>query len=98
MTQNIKYTASNRKKLDIENLQDIKLPIRLILGDSKLKIRELLELKTGKVVELGRLAGETVDFVVNNKVIAKGEVVIIDDNFGVRLVTLLTPEERLKLM
>ncbi len=98
MAINSEYRVSTRKKLDIENLQDVKLPIRLILGTSKLKIRELLDLKTGKVVELDRLAGETVDFVVNNKVIAKGEVVIIEDNFGIRLVTLLSPEERLKLM
>jgi flagellar motor switch protein FliN/FliY len=92
------YRISTRKKLDMDQLQDIHLPIRLVLGTSKMKIRDLLELKVGKVVGLDRLAGETVDFVVNNKVIAKGEVVIIDDNFGVRLVTLLSPEERLKLM
>jgi flagellar motor switch protein FliN/FliY len=90
--------VSSRKKLDIEQIQDIRLPVSLYLGNTKMKIRELLELKAGSVVSLDRLAGETVDFVVNNKIIAKGEVVIIDDSFGVRLVTLLSPEERLKLM
>ena len=92
------YSPSNRKKLDIEQLQDVSLEIRLVLGYTKMKIRELLTLKPGNVVELERLAGETVDIIVNNKVIAKGEVVVIDDNFGVRLVNLLTPEERLKQM
>ena len=90
------YSVSNRKKLDIEQLQDVSLEIRLVLGRTKLKIRELLNLKPGHVVELDRLAGETVDIIVNQKVIAKGEVVVIDDNFGVRLINLLTPEERLK--
>ncbi len=98
MAKNPEFRISPRKKLDIEQFQDILLPVRLVLGNTKIDIRELLELKPGKVIDLDRLAGETVDFVVNNKVIAKGEVVIIDDNFGVRLVTLLTPEERLKLM
>ena len=89
---------SNRKKLDIEQLQDVILTVKLVLGKTRLTIRELLELKPGKVVDLDRLAGETVDLVVNDKVIAKGEVVVIDDNFGVRVVTLLSPEERIKQM
>lgn len=89
---------SNRKKLDIEQLQDVILTVKLVLGKTRLSIRELLELKPGKVVDLDRLAGETVDLVVNDKVIAKGEVVVIDDNFGVRVVTLLSPEERIKQM
>ncbi|MFC1584372.1 flagellar motor switch protein FliN [Fibrobacterota bacterium] len=98
MTVNPEYRISNRKRLDIEQLQDVHLTIRLILGQTRMKVRELLEMKPGKVVDLNRLAGETVDIVINNKVIAKGEVVVIDDNFGVRLVTLLSPEERLKQM
>jgi len=98
MTINPEYRVSNRKKLDIEQLQDVNLSVRLVLGTTNMKIRDLLNMKPGKVVDLNRLAGETIDFVVNNKVIAKGEVVVIDDNFGVRLVTLLSPEERLKQM
>lgn len=98
MPTNQEYRVSSRKKLDIEQLQDVKLNIRLVLGTTQLKVRELLEMKPGKVVNLQRLAGETIDFVVNDKVIARGEVVVIDDNFGVRLVTLLSPEERLKQM
>ena len=98
MALNTEFRTSNRKKLDIEQLQDLDLTVKIILGNTKLKVRELLDLKPGKVVELNRLAGEMVDFVVNDKVIAKGEVVVIDDNFGIRLVTLLSPEERLKQM
>ena len=98
MATNTDFRVSNRKKLDIEQLQDVDLDVKLVLGTTKLKIRELIEMKPGKVVDLDRLAGEPVDFIVNNKTIAKGEVVVIDDNFGVRLVTLLSPEERLKMM
>jgi len=98
MSASADYSVSSRKKLDIEQLQDINLEIRLILGQTRLKIRELLNLKPGHVVVLDRLAGETVDIIVNQKIIAKGEVIVIDDNFGVRLVNLLTPEERLKQM
>ena len=95
-TTNLKFSDMNH--LEMSQLQDVKLPVRLILGSTKSKIRELLDLKKGNIITLNRLAGETVDFIVNNKVIAKGEVVVIDDNFGVRIVTLLSPEERLKLM
>ena len=98
MSTSSDYSVSSRKKLDIEQLQDVNLQIRLVLGRTKMKIRELLKLKPGHVVVLDRLAGETVDIIVNQKVIAKGEVIVIDDNFGVRLVNLLTPEERLKQM
>ncbi len=90
--------SSLRKKLDMDELQDVKLGVSLVLGSTKVKIRELLKLKKGNVLSLQRLSGEAVDFVVNNKVIAKGEVVVIDDSFGVRIVTLLSPQERLKLM
>jgi flagellar motor switch protein FliN/FliY len=98
MAPKSEYRVSNRKKLDINQLQDISLKIRLVLGKTTLRISELLTLKPGKIVELDRLAGETVDLVVDSKVIAKAEVVVIDDNFGVRLVSLLSPEERLKQM
>jgi len=82
----------------MQQLQDVSLPIRLVLGSTELTVRELLELKTGKVIALNRLAGEPIDLVVNDKVIARGEVVVIEENFGIRIMTLLSPEERLKQM
>lgn len=98
MSTHKEYRVSSRKRLDMEQLQDVALNIRLILGRTKMTIKELLELKAGKVVDLDRLAGEPVDLVVNDKVIARGEVVVIEENFGVRIMTLLSPEERLKQM
>mgnify|MGYP002683306600 CR=1 FL=1 len=62
------------------------------------KIREVLELGPGSVVELDKLAGEPVDILVNEKLFAKGEVVVIDENFGVRITDILTIEERIEAL
>jgi flagellar motor switch protein FliN/FliY len=82
----------------MDQLGDIMLPIRMVLGQKKLTIKELLSLKEGSVLEISRLAGENIDLIVNNRLIAKGEVVVMNNHFGFRLVTLLSPEERLKQM
>lgn len=92
------YKRSNRKKLTMEQLQDISLPVSLELGHKLMRVKELLDLTPGRIVKLDRLAGEPVDLVINEKIIAKGEVAVIDENFAVRIVTLLSPEERLKLL
>ena len=94
----IEYKRSNKKKLSMEQLQDVTLPVSLELGHKMMRVKELLELQPGRIVKLDRLAGEPVDLVINGKTIAKGEVAVIDENFAVRLVTLLSPEERLKLL
>jgi flagellar motor switch protein FliN len=92
------YKRSNKKRLTIEQLQDIFLPVKLELGHKTITVRELLDLAPGSIVKLDRLAGEPVDMVINGKAIAKGEVAVIDENFAVRVVTLLSHEERLKLL
>jgi flagellar motor switch protein FliN/FliY len=92
------YKRSTKKKLTMEQLQDITLPVSLELGHKYMRVKELLDLTPGRIVKLDRLAGEAVDLVINKKTIAKGEVAVIDENFAVRIVTLLSPEERLKLL
>lgn len=92
------YKRSTKKRLSMEELQDISLPVSLELGHKYMRVKELLDLTPGRIVKLDRLAGEAVDLVINNKTIAKGEVAVIDENFAVRIVTLLSPEERLKLL
>jgi len=92
------FKRSNKKRLSMEQLQDITLPVRLDPGSKRITVRELLELEPGKIVKLERLAGESVDLIINNKTMAKGEVAVTDENFAVRIVTLLSPEERLKLL
>jgi flagellar motor switch protein FliN/FliY len=76
-------------------LLDVPLKLTVELGRTTKLVKEILALAPGSVVELDKLAGEAVDILVNEKPIAKGEVVVIDENFGVRITEILNPEERL---
>lgn len=80
----------------IELLMDIPLEISVELGRVKMLVRDVVELGTGSIVEIDKAAGEPVDVMVNGRVVAKGEVVVIEDNFGVRITEILTPQERLQ--
>ena len=79
---------------NINLILDVPLQVTVELGRTKKLIREILELAPGSVVELDKLAGEAVDILVNGKLIAKGEVVVIDENFGVRITDIVSPLER----
>lgn len=81
---------------NLQLLMDIQLNLHVELGRSRLSIKEVLELTRGSVIELDRLAGEPVDLYANGKLIAKGEVVVIEDNFGLRVTTIIAPSERVK--
>ena len=76
-------------------LMDVPLKLTVELGRTTKLVKEILALAPGSVVELDKLAGEPVDILVNEKLIAKGEVVVIDENFGVRITEIINPEERL---
>jgi flagellar motor switch protein FliN/FliY len=80
----------------IDILMDVKMPIAIELGRTEMPISEILSLGPGSVVELDKLAGEPVDLLVNGKIVARGEVVVVDENFGVRITMLMSPQERLK--
>jgi len=71
------------------------LQIAVELGRTTKKIREILEFGQGSIIELDKLAGEPVDIMVNGKTIAKGEVVVIDESFGVRITDIIHPSKRL---
>jgi len=75
-------------------LLDVPLQVSVELGNTRMKIKEILDLGIGSVIELDRLAGEPVDILVNGKLIAKGEVVVIDENFGVKITDIVSPLER----
>ncbi len=92
------YRKSARRSLDLEQLQDIRVPVRLHLGGTKMPLDDLLKLEPDQVIQLDRLAGEAVDIVVNHRHMAKGEVVVVNNHLAVRLISLLSPEERLKLI
>lgn len=76
-------------------IMDIPLDVSVELGRVKMLIKDVLELATGSIVELERVAGEPVDMLVNGKLVAKGEVVVIDDNFGIRITEILSTSDRL---
>ena len=80
---------------NISLLMDVPLKLTVELGRTTKLVKEILALAPGSVVELDKLAGEAVDILVNEKLIAKGEVVVIDENFGVRITEIINPEERL---
>ena len=78
----------------IDFLFDVKLEVSVVLGTTRMLIRDLLNLDVNSLVELNKLAGESLDVVVNDKVIARGEAVVINDKFGVRLTEVISPTER----
>ncbi len=90
----VELPKNEQRNLDM--LLDIPLRVTVELGRTKRTIKEILELSSGSIVELDKLAGEPVDIHVNEKLIAKGEVVVIDENFGVRVTDILSQQERLK--
>ena len=86
--------ATRKNGNGMELLLDINLPVTVELGRTRMMIRDILHLAPGSVLELNKLAGEPVDILINDKSIARGEVVVIDENFGVRLTSIVTPSER----
>ncbi len=81
---------------NIEFLYDVELQVVVVLGRARMTIRELLALQAGSVVELNKLAGEALDILVNDKVIARGEAVVVNEKFGVRLTEIVSPMERVQ--
>jgi len=80
-----------KRKLDF--LYDVQLNVNIELGRAELKVRDILSLQDGSIVELNRLAGDPVDILVNNRLIARGEVIVIDENFAIRVTDILSPTE-----
>ena len=78
-----------RGDLGIEAIADTKVPIEVRLGSASKALKDVVGLGEGSIIELDKLAGEPVDILANGKVVAKGEVVVIDENFGVRVVELV---------
>jgi len=85
-------SAGGNNRIDM--ILDISVPVAVQLGRAKMLIEEVLALGPGSVVELDKLAGEPVDVLVHNKIVAQGEVVVVDENFGVRITDILDPEQR----
>ncbi len=91
--------ASNTSKVTAENLrvlENVEVQMTVEVGSTEIKIRDLLRLNEGAVIELDRLAGDPLDILVNGTMIAKGEIVMVGERFGVRFTEIVDPEKRVE--
>jgi flagellar motor switch protein FliN/FliY len=91
----MKADRKGGSSLDIDFILDIPLSLAVELGRSKMLIGELIQLGQGSVIELTKVAGEPMDVFVNQRLIARGEVVVVNEKFGVRLTDIISPAERI---
>ena len=104
MSQEIEYqalestTVTEQRAADLHRLEDVPVELAVEIGRTRMTIGETLALGPGSIVSLNRLAGEAVDLLVNGKRIARGEVVVIDEEFGIRITDVVSEEERLRSM
>ena len=96
MTEMSRQPRDNKLKRELDFILDIPLDVSAELGRTRLLINELLQLGQGSVVELNKLAGEPLEVYVNGKPVARGEAVVINEKFGVRLTDIISPIERVK--
>jgi flagellar motor switch protein FliN/FliY len=89
-------TLSSEETQNLDLILDIPLTVTVELGRSKMLINDLLQLGQGSVIELTKLVGEPLEVLVNNKLVARGEVVVVNDKFGVRLTDIVSPMERVQ--
>ncbi|MEN8166181.1 MAG: flagellar motor switch protein FliN [Pseudomonadota bacterium] len=87
---------SGGESVNLDAILDVPITISMEIGRTKINIRNLLHLNQGSVVELDRLAGEPMDVLVNGTLIAQGEVVVVNEKFGLRLTDIISPAERVK--
>jgi flagellar motor switch protein FliN len=90
--------ASSGETKSMDLILDIPLTVTVELGRSKMLINDLLQLGQGSVIELTKLVGEPLEVLVNQKLVARGEVVVVNEKFGVRLTDIVSPMERVKSM
>ena len=95
-TQDTSTTSNNAGIENLKVLENIEVKLTVEVGSTEMKIKDLLKLNEGSVVELDRLAGDPLDILVNNTKIAKGEVVMIGERFGIRFGEIVDPEKRME--
>ena len=88
--------ADGAAALPVDVILDVEVPIVVELGHTEMLLQDLLALKPGSVVELDKFAGEPADLVIRGHVVAQGEVIVVDDNFGLRITNIVDPTERVK--
>lgn len=90
-----RIAAPTGRSQNLDVVLDIPVRLSMEVGSTRISIRKLLQLNKGAVVELSRLAGEPLDVLVNGTLIAHGEVVVVNDKLGIRLVDVISPEQRI---
>lgn len=88
--------TNNEREPNLSMIMDIPLKLTAELGRTKIVVSDLLNLGQGSVIELNKLAGEPMEILINDKLIAKGEAVVVNDKFGVRLTDIISPKERVE--
>lgn len=94
--QELKPAAAPGAARDMDFLLDIPLEVTVELGRTRMFIKDLLQLGQGSVVELDKVAGEPLEILINNKLVARGEVVVVNEKFGIRLTDIISPTERVR--
>ncbi|WP_300668938.1 flagellar motor switch protein FliN [Desulfoluna sp.] len=90
--------GSGAEAQDLDFILDIPLELSVELGRRKMLVNDLLQLGQGSIVELDKLAGEPLEIYINRKLVARGEVVVVNEKFGVRLTDIITPMERVRTL
>ena len=98
MSERSETNDSGKEMKNLEFILDIPLQVTVELGRTKLLVKDILQLNQGAVVELTKLAGEPLDIFVNSKLVARGEAVVVNEKFGVRLVDIISPNERVEMI
>lgn len=96
LTDNQGGNGARKFEVNIDSLLDVSVEITVEIGRTKLTIGDLLSLSKGSIVELNRLAGESVDILVNEKLLGRGEIVLVNERLGVRVIEIITPKERVQ--
>lgn len=96
LTDNQAGSGAKKFEVNIDSLLDVSVEITVEIGRTKLTIGDLLSLSKGSIVELNRLAGASVDILVNEKLLDRGEVVLVNERLGVRVIEIVIPKERVQ--
>ena len=94
--ENKQESPGSQEFPNLEFVYDIPLEVSAELGRAKILIKDLLQLGQGSVIELNKMAGEAVEILINQKLVARGEVVVVNEKFGVRLTDVISPADRVK--
>jgi flagellar motor switch protein FliN/FliY len=92
----VEQTPEEMQSINREMLQNVPVTLSIEVGRATIKIKDLLRLTQGSVVELDRMAGEPLDLLINNTVVAQGEIVLVNDRYGIRLTRVVPANERVK--